>query len=266
MAWVAVAVGVGAVAGGYMSSRGAQSAANTQANASSQQQANILAAGQGASAQDLAAIGQTQSYLQPYANLGANASGLLNAGLQNGSLTAGFNPTMQQLESMPGYQFQRQQGLEAMQNGFAAKGLGSSGAAMKGAGQYAQGLASTDMNNLANIYYQNQNNAYQRLMGATGVGANAASNQAQINQNMTLGASNALMGGATNAASLGMAGAAATAAGQMGSANAIGQGISNGANAFAQYQMANNALTSGGGAGGSYFGNMYGAMTTPSLG
>ena len=253
--WVAGAVAVAGLGGAYISSQGAKSAASTQANAANAQQAAVLAAGQQASGIDLNAIGQTQQYLQPYSQLGSTAAGIMQNDLTSGALTQGFNPTMAQLQSMPGYQFQLQQGIEAMQNGFAGRGLASSGAAMKGAGQFAQGLASGDMNNLANIYYTNQNNLYNRLMGNVGVGANAASNQAQINQNLTQAGANAVMGSATNAANLGMAGAAASAAGQVGSANAIAGGLTNAGNTIAQYSMLNNLLNPPTAAAGMYGGS-----------
>ena len=65
----AAVIGGAAVLGGaYMSSQGAQNAANTQANAASQQQGNLLAAGQTASQQ-----------FTPYANYGATPLSSLTA-------------------------------------------------------------------------------------------------------------------------------------------------------------------------------------------
>ncbi len=239
-------IGAGAALGGAaMTSSAATSAANTQANAAITNQNNLLAMGKQASGMDIGAIGTVQGELSPYTAVGATAANRLNIGLANGSLTKGFAPTMAQLNAMPGYQFEKQQGLEATQNGFAAKGLGSSGAAMKGAGQYAQGLASTDLNNLANIYYTNQANAYNRLSGTSNMGLNAASTEGQLTANLTQAGSNALMGTATNVASLGMAGANAQAAGMIGSANSWANGMSGIGNSLSNGLIAGAVLGNG---------------------
>ena len=229
MSAVATAIVGGSVLGGLITSQGAQNAASTQAGAATQNQQAVLQAGQQASNMDLGAIGQANSYLQPYANLGTSSVGQL----QNLLTGVGNGNALQALQNMPGYQFQLKQGLESAQNGFAARGLGSSGAAMKGAAQYAQGLAASDMGQF-----------YNMLMGGAGLGANAATLQSQNTANLTTAGANALMGGATNAASLGMAGASAAAAGQVGAANALGSGIANAANGYGQYALMNNMLLS----------------------
>lgn len=225
MSAVATAIVGGTIVGGLITSQGAQNAASTQANASAQSQANVLAAGQQASGLDIGAINGANSYMQPYANLGNSATGTVN------NLLTGQNSgqMVQAMQNMPGYQFQLQQGLEAAQNGFAARGLGSSGAAMKGAAQYAQGLANS-----------NYQNFFNNNLSAAQIGANAATLQSQNAANMNLAAGNALMGSATNAASLGMAGASATAAGQAASANAIGNSVSNIGNTLGQVATLNN--------------------------
>ncbi len=233
MAFVTAAIigGGAAILGGLISSQGAQSAASTQAGAALQNQQAILQAGQQASNLDLGAIGKANAYLNPYAQLGAGAAGQL----QNLLTGAGNGNAQQVLQSMPGYQFQLQQGLEATQNGFAAKGLGSSGAAMKGAADYVNGLTSSNLSNF-----------YNMLTGAAGLGANAASVQAQNTSNLTTAGANALFGGATNAASLGMAGAQAAAAGTVGSANALAGGITSAGNNIMQANVLQNMLANGG--------------------
>lgn len=233
MAFITAAIigGGAALLGGYMSSQGAQSAANTQAGAALQNQQAVLQAGQQASGLDLGAIDKANSYLQPYANTGAaSAEQLRNLLTGEGNGNAQYS-----LSQMPGYQFQLRQGLESTQNGFAAKGLGSSGAAMKGAADYVNGLTSSNLQNY-----------YNMLMGGAGMGANAATLQSQNTANLTTAGANALFGGATNAASLGMAGATAQAAGQVGSANAIAGGIANAGNTFGQYSVLGNMLTNPG--------------------
>lgn len=164
------------------------------------------------------------------------------------------------LENTPGYQFTRQQGLHALQNGMAAKGLGVSGAALKGAAAYATGLADqTYQTQYANAQQRyanaltnakasqgiadnygalatnslgvntgvqgNLTNAYNRLLGTSSLGENAASQT---------GTAGATLGNA--AAGAQMAGGAAGAAGSIQTGNAIAGGINGLANAYSQNQ------------------------------
>lgn len=71
------------------------------------------------------------------------------------------------LEATPGYKFTRDQGLKATQNSFAARGLGNSGAALRGAADYTTGLAGntyeqrlSDYLNSYNSQFTNTYNAY----------------------------------------------------------------------------------------------------------
>lgn len=114
------------------------------------------------------AIGQ----LSPYTAMGSNAANMLTSQLP--ALTQGFKPTMAQLEQTPGYQFALQQGQEATQNGYAARGLGVSGAALKGAANYASGLADQTYMNQANLYNQNRQITGNLLTGVSGMGQQAA--------------------------------------------------------------------------------------------
>lgn len=186
----------------------------------------------------------TQANLEPYMAQGVGAipelQGLL--GLKgSGSGPNGGAPdaaTIQKtLEGMPGYQFQLQQGLQATQSGFAAQGLGQSGAALKGAANYAEGLAGT---------------SYQQLFGnvlnSVGLGESAAG---------TLGQQGLGYANAENSLTTG--GAAASAAGVVGSANSTIGGINNaigGVNnalitpAMFQLLLANGGLGAGGAAAG----------------
>jgi len=146
-------------------------------------------------------------------------------------LTANFNPTVAQLQATPGYQFDLSQGLEAAQNGFAAKGLASSGAAMKGAADYATGLANNTMTTQQGIFAANQQNAYNKLMGGASLGENAAAQTGNLGSQYT--------GQATQAQ---MSGANAIAAGQVGSANAWSNALNGATNNLATYQMYKNGM------------------------
>lgn len=133
--------------------------------------------------------------LQPFADVGQKAIPTIYGLLGIPGADGGLPSTTQMqsfLENTPGYQFTRQQGLEATQNGFAGAGLARSGAAMKGAAQFTTGLA--------NLTYQ------QTLANYTNLLANS--------QSAAAGQGGALIGGAN-----------AAAAGLIGSANAWSGGI-----------------------------------------
>lgn len=148
----------------------------------------------------------------------------------------------------PGYDFTRTQGLKAVQNSAAARGLGSSGAALKGAATFATGLANStygDVYNRALAGYTTnrdtslasfgatqtaQSNAFNRLSALINTGASVAGAGATAgNQSALIGTS-----GANNVGSNIIAGGNAQAAGY----NAIGGAISNAANTVGGYALA----------------------------
>jgi hypothetical protein len=156
--------------------------------------------------------------------------------------------TQAQLEATPGYQFNLSQGLKATQAAAAARGLGVSGAAMKGAASFATGLAdSTYQNQFANAQTrysdilglnttQQGNLAAQfgRLQGVASLGENAAA------QTGTTGAQLAATGG--NAL---IQGGQAQAAGTLGAANAGTGAI----NSYLGYNLLQQAVGGGGTSG-----------------
>jgi hypothetical protein len=96
--------------------------------------------------------------------------------------------TQAELEQTPGYQWNLAQGLKAVQGAAAARGLGVSGASLKGAGTYATGLADStyktqfdirqkqfeDYLNLNTGQQGNITNQATRLMALATLGGNAA--------------------------------------------------------------------------------------------
>lgn len=94
----------------------------------------------------------TENWLSPYITGGYDASGALRAmtgtGAGGNPLTAPYTRAFApgDLTQTPGYQFTLDQGLKGVQNSYAARGLGSSGAALKGAARYATGLADATYN------------------------------------------------------------------------------------------------------------------------
>jgi len=178
-----------------------------------------------ASAQQMAMYQQTRKDLLPYNNAGQSALSQLQGQLPQ--LTAPITMDEATLRNTPGYQFNLQQGLKSVQNGAAARGLGVSGASMKGAASYATGLADSTYQNQFNNANTNQTNAYNRLMGIVSTGANAASQTGNY--------------GTQTAQSIGnntIQGGNAQAAGYLGAANAL----TNGVNSYAQYNALQNGL------------------------
>jgi len=196
----------GSLVSGLIGSGAASSAGQAQANAANnaaQVQQNMF--------------NTTQANLQPYMGYGTTAGNQLVS--QLGTLTAPFSAS--NVQNTPGYQFDLQQGLEGAQNSAAARGLGLSGAALKGAANYATGLADNTYMNQFNINQANQNNAYNKLMGVTGLGENAAAGLGNIGANTASSIGNTLTSGA-----------AAQAAGTVGSANALSNALNGATNLY----------------------------------
>ena len=201
--------GAGALASGI-------GAMNSSDAATQAAQVQAAAAGK-ASDQSLQQYYQTRNDLAPYRAIGGNAGNTLSGSLND--LAKPFNPDMSTLENTPGYQFALNQGLQGVQNSASARGLGISGAAMKGAADYAQGLASKTYNDQFNIDQTNKQNSFNKLLQVTGIGQNAANQTGAMGQAAT-----------QNANTFATTGAAATAAGDVGSANAITSGLNGASN------------------------------------
>ena len=273
MPWAAAAIAGSAVVGAVASNSASKSsAAAAKSAASTDQQAAQLQQQQ---------YDTTRADLLPYNTTGQAALGKINDNLYGYSSPdqtyvgwAGDNYAAQQqyasdaqglfdrasqigqgpggqaaLEATPGYQFNLAQGLQAAQNSAAARGLGVSGAALKGAASYATGLAdSTYQNQFANAmaYAQatqgtanqfgnignnmlalntasqgNITNSYNKLAGIAGLGENAAAQTGtqgtalanQAGQNLVQsGNSQMAAGNASAAGTLGIGSAASGAA------------------------------------------------------
>lgn len=173
---------------------------------------------------------QTRKDLLPFTQAGTSATNMLLQQLPR--LTAPVVMDEATLRQTPGYQFNLNQGLKSVQNGAAARGLGSSGAALKGGAAYATGLADSTYQNQFQNAVTNKLNAFNMLSGVGQLGENAAAQTGNIGANLTQGAANSLTQAGT-----------AQAAGLNGAANAL----TNGVNSYLGYNLANqNALLSRG--------------------
>lgn len=151
----AAIVGGAAITGiaGAVGSSAAAGAQQSAANTAAQTQRDIYA--------------QNQQLLNPYVQQGLGAYGTLNQLLGVG----GNSDTMQQsLQNLPGYQFTLNQGLKSVQNSAAARGLGDSGAALKGAANYATGLANSTYGNYVGQLQNSANTGMQAGSSIAGVG------------------------------------------------------------------------------------------------
>ncbi len=178
--------------------------------------------------------GYNKDMLKPWNDMGFGGYQTLNNLLGIGGNSATMQST---LEGLPGYQFTRDQGLKATQSGFAARGLGSSGGALKGAASYATGLANSQYTNYAS-----------QLSGFAGQGLSAASSLAGVGQNTGAGIAAAQIGAGN-----------ASAAGWNATGNAIQGGINNyNQNSLLRSILNNSATSGGGGYSGDGNGEFYG--------
>ncbi len=138
-----------------------------------------------------------------------------STGLPVGYLTQTFNPTQQQMNDYPGYQFALKTGGQAVRNAD-TPGVGAlSGAALKDLTNFNVGTANQYYGQYFNQFQQQQNNIFDRLSNIASMGQNAAGN----------------LGSAGTSLGSGIAGAQAAAGGSqaggiVGATNALGGGLS----------------------------------------
>lgn len=150
-------------------------------------------AAKSAAATQMYMFNKMQDNLSPYMKGGLESYNQLLGAMPE--LTKTFNPTMEQLEQTPGYQWALNQGLKGTQNSYAAKGLGTSGAAMKGAAEYAQGLASNTYQQQLQNYMAQNLQKYNMLMGGTQIGQSSAAGVGAAGIQTGQGVANSLMAG-----------------------------------------------------------------------
>lgn len=199
MAWIAAAVIGSSVIGAGASIWGANKAADTQSK-----NADRVAAMQQEQYQ------QTRSDLAPYRAMGEDAGGRLTNRLSELTTPISVNPN--DFLNSDYYKFLEKQGQRAVTNSSAARGLASSGAALKGAAAFSKGLNSQEWMNNFQMQNTNQTNAYSRLKALVDVGENAGAQTGVLGEKAAVNAGTALTGGA-NA--------------QAAAANATGNAISN---------------------------------------
>lgn len=166
----AIIGGVASIGGAILSSKAQKKAANTAAQAAADN-----TAANNALARDI--YGQNKATLAPFVNTGTQATGGINAllGLGGGSNTTAhrqWQDAFRNFQNSTGYQFRVGEGQRALDNSFASRGIGQSGAAAKAALSYGQNIASGEFGNYLNA-----------LQGQQGVGLSAAGAQAGVSTN-----------------------------------------------------------------------------------
>lgn len=101
-----------------------------------------------------------------------------------------------------GYQFRTDQGIKALNSGYAGAGTLQSGAAMKGIMNYGQNQASQEFNNYLNALGNQQSLGLSAGSALAGVGQNYANSIGNINSNKADAIGNAALANAQNTNSL----------------------------------------------------------------
>lgn len=193
-------------------------------------EAPFLKAGQGA-------VTNLSSLLAPGGDLSKSWTGEFTA------------PTAADAEATPGYQFQLQQGQQALERSAAARGGVLSGGTAKALDQYSQGLASTNYqqtyNNALTQYQQSYNqfqqdqaNLFNRNASLAGLGQTTASTLGQAGQ---AAANNVTSTNLQTGAEIGQDTTNAAAANASGY-NAVGNTLGTSANNIAQQYYLSNLL------------------------
>ena len=212
-----LAIAGGSIVGGLISSQGAQSAADTAAGASTQ-------ASQASIAEQRRQFDINQANQQPWLTAGTGAVNQLAAGLApGGQFTQNFTPADFLAGQDPGYAFRMSEGMKALNASMAAKGLGVSGAGIKGAINYGQGAASQEYQNAFNRYQTNRANVLNPLQSLAGVGQSTATALGTAGSNMASNVGNTLMSNAGNVGNAAMASAGLQSSAYGGAANMLGR-------------------------------------------
>lgn len=244
----------GAVAGSSVLGAGASLLGSGKSSGAAKQAAGVQQQMYQQTAQTLAPFVVTGAANLP--SLTALSQGGQNAGgpdyLTQAADIAPGTLTNQLLNQTPGYQWMKQQGIQSVNASNAARGLGVSGAQMKGAASYVTGLAQQSYMNQFNMQqqqFQNQlnlnqaqqanlTNQFNRLLAPAQLGEAAGAQTGQIGAGLA-----AAQGNFLTQAGL------ASAAGTTGAANALSSGAQNYLtyNLMSQYM---NPAAAGGGTGG----------------
>jgi hypothetical protein len=130
---------------------------------------------------------------KPFYEAGVNALPGYLAGIQQGGeLVRGFTPADYQAD--PGYAFRLSEGMKALDRTAASRGGLLSGATLKGAERYGQGLASQEYQNAYNRFRDTQGLQRNALAGVVGYGPTSANAMTTAGSNYATNAGNVMAG------------------------------------------------------------------------
>lgn len=244
-AWVATAIVGSAVIGAATTAYTSSKAADAQVAATNKASDTQLQLGRESNALVQKQYDTTREDLAPYRTAGSENLTELQKRLP--FLTSPITMDQATLEQTPGYQFTKTQGEKAVQNSVAARGLGVSGAALKGASTFATGLANQTYKDQFALENTNRQNAYDRLMGLISTGEGAAAQTGVIGSKAasTQAGVNTTVGGQVGGNIVGGGNAQAAAY------NTTGQAFTNSANNIAGYAAYKGLYGGGNTTGGS---------------
>jgi len=247
--WVAGAVAVGSVAGGYFANKAAENAADKSAEASA-----------AAVAEQRRQYDTSRADYAPYLAAGTTAVNRLGAGVK---ADGEFGSTMPfdfryDANADPGTAFRMSEGVKALDRSAASRGGLLSGATLRGVERYAQDLGSQEFQNAFNRYTTGfnantgeRNQLFNRLSGVAGTGQTAVRDVTTQGATTAGNIGNAYMTNAANQGNAGMAGAAMRNSAFSGGANALGRLYGNyGRSPYGAGQQLSNQYG---------YGNVYGA-------
>ena len=252
----ALSVGSGIAASAALGAGSSLLGSSKSSSASKSAASESLFATEASLATEQAMYSQNTARLAPYTEAGYGAAATMpylaaegaplaqdyldqasSAAYQQGSYlnqAAGMTPpsvmSEADLQKTPGYQFQLAQGLQSTQAAAAARGLGVSGASLKGAATYATGLADQNYQN----QFNNAQTAYQDVMnqsvsaGNLGVSWRSQAQQAQSMQQQQYNQY-------SNLANLGESAAAQTAQSGTAISGQTASSLSSGAQQYGNY-------------------------------
>lgn len=230
MSGVATAIVGGAVVGAYASNKAADKQAKAAGEASD---AQVMANRETIAFQE-EVFEQQREDNAPWREIGGESLKELRAGIDSGD----FDMSNFRFKTDPGYQFRRQEGINALDASAAARGRLQSGAQARAVTRYGSELASQEYGNAFNRERTIRGDRFNRLATLSNVGqvANQADQNARTNMannvtQATQATGNALAQGAINKGN-------ARASAYQGTAQAVNQGAQN----FLLY----NALGTGG--------------------
>ena len=140
----------------------------------------------------------------------------------------------------PGYQFRLEQGMKALNASAAAKGMGMSGANIKGATEYGQNLGSQEYQNAFNRYQTNRTAQLAPLQSLYAGGQAAAAGSAAQAGALGTNLGNTYTNLGQGLGQAAVASGNAQASGYLNQANAVTNALNQGMSSYTQNQYLNN--------------------------